>query len=95
MFILDRINALSLIYCEPFLEVFVPDAAGTIVPNNQLGGTIIIQKLEILPYAQVDEALTAKPMSFWTALTQEKILPALNTLGQQGNTTTLQFRENR
>ena len=76
-------------------EVFVPDAAGTIVPNNQLGGTIIIQKLEILPYAQVDEALTAKPMSFWTALTQEKILPALNTLGQQGNTTTLQFRENR
>lgn len=53
-------------------EVFVPDAAGTIVPNNQLGGTIIIQKLEILPYAQVDEALTAKPMSFWTALTQEK-----------------------
>tara|TARA_R100001591_G_scaffold116363_1_gene133244 strand:- start:134 stop:2653 length:2520 start_codon:yes stop_codon:yes gene_type:complete len=76
-------------------EVFVPDSAGTIVPNNQLGGTIVIQRLEILPNAQIDEALTAKPLSFWTALTQEKILPALNTLGQQGNTTTLQFRENR
>lgn len=76
-------------------ELFVPDSAGTIVPNNAMGSTIVIQKLEILPYAQVDEALTAKPMSFWTALTQEKILPALNTLGQQGNTTTLQFRENR
>ena len=76
-------------------ELFVPDSAGEIIPNNKLGGTIVIQRLEILPNAQIDEALTAKPLSFWTALTQEKILPALNTLGQQGNTTTLQFRENR
>lgn len=76
-------------------ELFVPDTPGTIVPNGAMGSTIVIQKLEILPYANVDEALTSKPMNFWVGLTQEKILPALNTLGQAGNTTTLKLRESR
>ena len=77
-------------------ELFVPDTPGTIVPNGAMGGsTIVIQKLEILPYANVDEALTSKPMNFWVGLTQDKILPALNTLGQAGNTTTLRQRESR
>ena len=76
-------------------ELFVPDTPGTIVPNGGMGGTVVIQKLEIMPGANVDQALVDKPMTFWVDLTQEKILPALNTLGQAGNTTTLQFRGNR
>jgi hypothetical protein len=56
---------------------------------------VVIQKLEIMPGANVDQALVDKPMTFWVDLAQEKILPALNTLGQAGNTTTLNFRGNR
>ena len=48
-----------------------------------------------MPYATIDKALTDKPMTFWVNLAQQKILPALNTLGQAGNTTTLNFRGNR
>lgn len=76
-------------------ELFVPDTPGTIVPNGGMGGTVVIQKLEIMPGANVDQALVDKPMTFWVDLAQEKILPALNTLGQAGNTTTLNFRGNR
>ena len=76
-------------------ELFVPRSAGTIVPNEMMGGSIMIEKLEILPGANIDAALTEKPMSYWVDLTQEKILPALNTLGQAGNTTTLGFRGSR
>ena len=76
-------------------ELFVPDQAGTIIPNEQMGGGIVIQNLNIMPGANIDAALTEKPMTYWVDLTQEKILPALNTLGQAGNTTTLQTREPR
>jgi len=76
-------------------ELFVPDTPGSIVPNGGMGGTVVIQKLEIMPGANVDQALVDKPMTFWVDLAQEKILPALNTLGQAGNTTTLNFRGNR
>lgn len=76
-------------------ELFVPDTPGTIVPNGGMGGTVVIQRLEIMPGANVDQALVDKPMTFWVDLAQEKILPALNTLGQAGNTTTLNFRGNR
>ena len=58
-------------------------------------GGIVIQNLNIMPGANIDAALTEKPMTYWVDLTQEKILPALNTLGQAGNTTTLQTREPR
>tara|TARA_Y100000401_G_scaffold59526_1_gene47223 strand:+ start:827 stop:3175 length:2349 start_codon:yes stop_codon:yes gene_type:complete len=76
-------------------ELFVPDQAGTIIPNEQMVGGIVIQNLNIMPGANIDAALTEKPMTYWVDLTQEKILPALNTLGQAGNTTTLQTREPR
>ena len=77
-------------------ELFIPRAAGTVVPNEMLGGgTIMIERLEIMPGASIDATLTEKPMSYWVDLTQSKILPALNTLGQAGNTTTLGFRGQR
>ncbi len=77
-------------------EIFVPDTPGTIIPNEQIGGgTIVIQRLEIMPGANIDQALMDKPATYWVDLAQEKILPALNTLGQAGNTTTLKQRESR
>jgi tape measure domain-containing protein len=77
-------------------EIFVPDTPGTIIPNEQLGGgTVVIQRLEIMPGANIDQALMDKPATYWVDLAQEKILPALNTLGQAGNTTTLKQRESR
>lgn len=76
-------------------ELFVPDSAGTIVPNEMMGGMQSIGVVNILPNASIDKALTDKPMSFWVDLTQQKILPALNNLGQSGSTTTLNFRKAR
>jgi|TARA_E500000318_G_scaffold106850_1_gene115311 tape measure domain-containing protein len=76
-------------------ELFVPDTPGTIIPNEQMGGTVVIQRLEIMPGANIDQALMDKPATYWVDLAQEKILPALNTLGQAGNTTTLKQRESR
>lgn len=73
-------------------EIFVPDTAGTIIPNEALGGTQNIGVINIMPYANIDKALTEKPMSYWVSLTQEKILPALNNLGKSGSTTTLNFK---
>jgi hypothetical protein len=48
-----------------------------------------------MPGANIDQALMDKPATYWVDLAQEKILPALNTLGQAGNTTTLKQRESR
>ena len=59
-----------------------------------LGGQSI-GVVNILPNANLDEALLAKPMSYWLSLTQEKLLPALNNLGKSGQTTTLNFRRSR
>lgn len=75
-------------------ELFVPDRPGTIIPNEMLGGQSI-GVVNILPNANLDEALLAKPMSYWLSLTQEKLLPALNNLGKSGQTTTLNFRRSR
>ena len=57
-------------------ELFVPDTPGTIIPNEQMGGTVVIQRLEIMPGANIDQALMDKPATYWVDLAQEKILPA-------------------
>lgn len=87
------VNQVSVVG-ERGAELFVPDRPGTIVPNEMLGGQSI-GVVNILPNANLDEALLAKPMSYWLALTQEKLLPALNNLGKSGQTTTLNFRRSR
>ena len=85
------VNQVSVVG-ERGAELFVPDQAGTIIPNEALGGTQSIGVVNIMPYATIDKALTDKPMSFWVDLAQTKILPALNNLGKSGQTTTLNFR---
>ena len=87
-------SGLPYIVGEEGPELFVPSQNGQIVPNGQMG-TQSIGVVNIMPYATIDKALTDKPMTFWVNLAQQKILPALNTLGQAGNTTTLNFRGNR
>ena len=52
-------------------ELFVPDSAGTIVPNEMLGGMQSIGVVNILPNASIDKALTDKPMSFRVDLTHQ------------------------
>lgn len=54
-------------------ELFVPDQAGTIIPNEQMVGGIVIQNLNIMPGANIDAALTEKPMTYWVDLTQENL----------------------
>jgi len=78
-------------------ELFVPNSAGDIIPNDELGGgrPMIIQNLSIFPHANIDQALMNKPMTYWTDLAQNRILPALNQLGQVGATTNLTFEESR
>ena len=61
--------------------------------NGGGGAPVIINKVSILEGASIDEALTEKPMAFWEGLAREKILPALNTLGDFGSTTTLKQRD--
>jgi hypothetical protein len=75
-------------------EAVVPLPDGRSIPVD-LGDQANVQTIgtiNILPNANVDKALTEKPMQFWVDLTQQKILPALNTLGKSGSTTTLNFR---
>ncbi|MAH46893.1 hypothetical protein CMI37_13770 [Candidatus Pacearchaeota archaeon] len=77
-------------------ELFVPKAAGNIIPNDQLGGRpMIIQSLNLFPHANIDQALMDKPMEYWLDVAQTRILPALNTLGQSGSVTNLTFEEAR
>ncbi len=77
-------------------ELFTPSSGGTITPNDEVGGAmgggVIIQNLSIMPNSSIDQALMDKPPSYWLEMAQEKILPALNTLGQGGETTTMEFR---
>jgi tape measure domain-containing protein len=77
-------------------ELFTPSSGGTITPNDEMGGAmgggVIIQNLSIMPNSSIDQALMDKPASYWLEMAQEKILPALNTLGQGGETTTMEFR---
>jgi len=77
-------------------ELFTPSSSGNITPNGEMGGAmgggVIIQNLSIMPNSSIDQALMDKPPSYWLEIAQEKILPALNTLGQGGETTNLEFR---
>lgn len=76
-------------------ELFTPSSSGTITPNDEMGavgGQVVIQQLNIMPNSSIDEALMEKPPSYWLEMAQEKILPALNVLGQGGETTSLEFR---
>ena len=76
-------------------EAVVPLPDGRSIPVDINGGVQSIAQLNILPNANIDQALMDKPMSFWVDLAQEKILPALNSLGQTGATTSLGFRASR
>lgn len=76
-------------------EAVVPLPDGRSIPVDMNGGVQSIAQLNILPNANIDQALMDKPMSFWVDLAQEKILPALNTLGQTGATTSMAFRASR
>ena len=76
-------------------EAIVPLPDGKSIPVSLKGQGESVQNIgviNILPNANIDKALTDKPMSFWVDLTQQKILPALNNLGKSGSTTTLNFR---
>jgi len=76
-------------------EAVVPLPNGRSIPVEMNGGGQTINQLNILPNASIDEALLAKPVQYWETLVQEKILPAMNNLGEMGETTTLAFREGR
>ena len=76
-------------------EAVVPLPNGRSIPVEMQGGGQSIGQLNILPNASIDEALLAKPVQYWETLVQQKILPAMNNLGQMGETTTLAFREGR
>jgi len=76
-------------------EIFAPASSGSIIPNDEIGGMgggLVIQNLSIMPNASIDQALMDKPASYWLEMAQAKILPALNELGQGGETTSLGFR---
>ena len=46
-----------------------------------------------MPEATIDEALFDKPLEWWVDLAKDRILPALNELGEARLTTTLQYKE--
>jgi hypothetical protein len=77
-------------------EAIVPLPDGKSIPVDMQGsGVQSIGQLNILPDANIDQALMEKPMSYWVDLVQEKILPAMNSLGQTGATTSLEYRASR
>lgn len=77
-------------------EAVVPLPNGRSIPVEMNGGGMqSIGQLNILPNASIDEALMNQPMSYWEDLVQEKILPAINNLGSQGETITTEFRSQR
>ena len=77
-------------------EAVVPLPNGRSIPVDMKGGGVqSIGQLNILPNASIDEALMNQPMSYWEDLVQEKILPAINTLGDAGETITTEFKGQR
>lgn len=77
-------------------EAVVPLPNGRSIPVDMQGsGMQSIGQLNILPNASIDEALMNQPMSYWEDLVQQKILPAINTLGEQGETISTEFRSQR
>lgn len=58
-------------------------------------GGVTIQEVNILPDSSIDEGLFDKPIEFWVDLVRDKILPAFNVLGDEGETTTMAQRTAR
>lgn len=59
------------------------------------GGGVSINELHLFSGASIDEALLSKPQSWWVKAVESNILPALNTLGGHGASTSLQYRRAR
>lgn len=59
------------------------------------GRGVTIQEVNILSDASIDEGLFDKPIEFWVDLVRDKILPAFNVLGDEGETTTMSQRTAR
>lgn len=57
------------------------------------GGGVVIKQLNIMPDAQIDEALMNKPVSWWVMQVRRNILPAMNELGKANFTTTLRYKK--
>jgi len=76
-------------------EAVVPLPNGRSIPVEMNGGGQSIGQLNILPNASIDEALMNQPMSYWEDLVQQKILPAINNLGDSGETISAEYRSQR
>lgn len=61
---------------------------------SQGGGGVVIRQLNIMPNAQIDEALMNKPVSWWVRAVKKNILPAMNELGNRNATTSLRYKKN-
>lgn len=59
------------------------------------GGGLIIKELNIMPDSSINEALLNQPREFWLKAFKRGILPAMNELGSNGLTTTMQSRKGR
>jgi len=55
------------------------------------GSGVVVNELNIMPKSSIDEALFEKPVSWWSDLTRERILPALNALGRSGFKTAVAY----
>jgi tape measure domain-containing protein len=55
------------------------------------GGGVVVNELNIMPGASIDEALFDKPTSWWSDLVRAKILPAMNSLGRSGHKTAVAY----
>lgn len=58
-------------------------------------GSVVIQQLNILPNSSIDEALMNKPPEWWRETIRKNILPAMNSLGDMGYSTTLKQRRSK
>lgn len=77
-------------------EAIIPLRGGKVpVDLGRGGGGLTIGTLNILPNAKLDETISNKPVSWWRSLVREKVLPALNNLGDRNATTSLKFRSSQ
>ena len=60
-------------------------------PTQAAAASVIVDQLQIMPHANIDEALFDKPLDWWIELAKSKVLPALNELGEAGALTSLQY----
>lgn len=63
--------------------------------RSQNNGGVVIRELNIMPGANIDEALFNKPQEWWVSLVKKQILPALNVLGDASATTSLRYAGGR